>query len=624
MGRSRYRSVSYDLEASIAVARAVADSGGDTSPAELASVLGYSGTRNGAFLSRMASARRFGLIAGRGERVLLTERARAVLTGSEPVAARARMDACRSVPLYDAVLRRYPDGRLPPDVELATVLVEDFGETPARSRATAVRLGAVLAQSGFTGRHHREAPHRAEITDYGTRNLFIPVVALPAGTGVLSGVDGEAEPGGAMKDGTDQRGMWIDDPGEPAASGSRTKGRPGRWRSTRVAAAAVACLAMVGVPVGLVLAGGGGGSAVAMPPVVHRHGSPAVVIGNGPAEQSVLSALSATTASGSFDLTYSLSRSAPTTAPPVTSCPNVRTLPGLSTGSQRSQNTADTATTSPTSTTYTGSRTPTTVIAHPPCAVTATDRSGTVVSGQGVIDTNPLAMVVSTSVGPTVRIDTTDYWEVGGSDTLAPTTPPRYVPSSGSTASSGTASSGTASSGTASSGSPLSGFASLVEGTLGTQAGAVAMVGMASPTGYLDLTQNSVTGAGTDGTGTVNGDPVTWYVVQEDVAQLADAPGVTPQEAQTIGAAVAVLNSAGYSGTRVTLGVDASGFVRQSTSVASFADGGTVTLEGTYSNFGCAGTVLMPGQSGSGTAPAGCVSPDTGKAASGAATSPGG
>ena len=380
-----------------------------------------------------------------------------------------------------------------------------------------------------------------------------------------------------MTDGSDDRGLWLEEPGESTAAGRRMGRSSRRWRSYRVVAAGVACLAMVGVPVGLVLSSGGG-PAVAVPSVVHHRHSTSVVIGNGPAEQSVLSALSTTTASGSFDLTYALTRSGPTTTPSTT-CPGVTTVPGTQTTIPAITPLSVPATTVPTC---------------PP--VSATDRSGPVVSGQGIIDTNPLSMVVTTSVGPTVRIDSTDYWEGGGSDTLAPTTTPA------------------ANGSTAPSGSPISGFAGLVEGTLGQQAGAVAMIGMASPTGYLDLTQNSVTGAGADGTGTVDGVPVTWYVVQENVAQLADAPGVTAEEAQTIQAAMSVLNGAGYSGTRVTLGVDASGFIRQSTSVASFANGWTVTLEGTYSNFGCAGTVLMPGQSGSGTAPTGCVSPDTGQA----------
>ena len=46
----------------------------------------------------------------------------------------------------------------------------------------------------------------------------------------------------------------------------------------------------------------------------------------------------------------------------------------------------------------------------------------------------------------------------------------------------------------------------------------------------------------------------------------------------------------------------------------TFSDGGTVTLDAHFSNFGCAGTVLMPGQGGVSTPPSGCVSADTGAA----------
>jgi hypothetical protein len=56
MARSRYRSVAYDLEASIAVARMVAQSGGKTDTVTLASSLSYSGTRNGAWPSHSFTA----------------------------------------------------------------------------------------------------------------------------------------------------------------------------------------------------------------------------------------------------------------------------------------------------------------------------------------------------------------------------------------------------------------------------------------------------------------------------------------------------------------------------------------------------------------------------------------
>lgn len=72
MARSRFRSVRYDLAASLEVARLADSAGGSIAPDLLAPALGYSGTNNGAYLSRVASARLFGVVTGRGGRLELT------------------------------------------------------------------------------------------------------------------------------------------------------------------------------------------------------------------------------------------------------------------------------------------------------------------------------------------------------------------------------------------------------------------------------------------------------------------------------------------------------------------------------------------------------------------------
>jgi len=186
-----------------------------------------------------------------------------------------------------------------------------------------------------------------------------------------------------------------------------------------------------------------------------------------------------------------------------------------------------------------------------------------------------------------VRVDSTTVWESSSQDN-ALTPAPNDGP-----------------------GQPLSGFAGLVEGTLGNRAGAIAMIGMASPTGYLDLEQQSVTGAGEVGTSTIDGVPVTDYEVSVDPKLLLDLPSLSSDEITTIQAAIQVLDAQGYTGTMVKVAVDDAGFIRQATSVASFSDGGAVTLTGSLSDFGCAGTVLMPGQQATTATTATCVSPDT-------------
>jgi hypothetical protein len=140
------------------------------------------------------------------------------------------------------------------------------------------------------------------------------------------------------------------------------------------------------------------------------------------------------------------------------------------------------------------------------------------------------------------------------------------------------------------------------------------MMGMASPTGYLDLVQPAVTSATEVGTATVDGVAVTQYQLTVDPGSLATAPGTSSQEQSAINAAVQALTSEGYRTIIDLVSIDASGFIRESASTVTFSDGGTVTLDAHFSNFGCAGTVLMPGQVGASSPPSGCVSADTGAA----------
>jgi hypothetical protein len=209
----------------------------------------------------------------------------------------------------------------------------------------------------------------------------------------------------------------------------------------------------------------------------------------------------------------------------------------------------------------------------------STEHQAVTVTGKGTVNVAPKAMVVSANISSgldvSVRLDGDNVWESGGADYgLSP---------NGDAMGSGP-------------GQLLSGFASLVEGTLGPREGALAMTRMASPNAYLTLEQPSVSGAAPAGSGTVDGVPVTKYTVGIDLDQLVFTPGLTTDEITTIKQALDVLKGEGYAKTVDTVSVDADGFIRQVVSVSSFKDGGTVTHEATYSNFGCAGTVQMPGQ----------------------------
>jgi hypothetical protein len=176
------------------------------------------------------------------------------------------------------------------------------------------------------------------------------------------------------------------------------------------------------------------------------------------------------------------------------------------------------------------------------------------------------------------RVDGTNVWESGGAD---------YGLTPGN--------------GTGGPGAPLSGFAGLVEGTLGSRLGAGAMQSMASPTGYLTIEAQMVTTATPTGTGTVDGVPVTLYQLQIDFTKLTSIPNTTPEEQATIAAASQALRQSGYTQSIVTLAIDASNLVRESKSVATFDDGGTAIADSTFSGFGCSGQVQMPDATGAPT-----------------------
>ncbi len=98
------------------------------------------------------------------------------------------------------------------------------------------------------------------------------------------------------------------------------------------------------------------------------------------------------------------------------------------------------------------------------------------------------------------------------------------------------------------------------------------------------------------------------------ICKVQSICSATATNHDTITSAVALLTAQGFTTIRDLVSIDASGFIRESSSTVSFSDGGTVTLDATFSDFGCAGTLLMPGQGGTSTAPTDCASPDTGVA----------
>jgi hypothetical protein len=332
-------------------------------------------------------------------------------------------------------------------------------------------------------------------------------------------------------------------PGDDVDPSPRRRGRRGP-----IAVALVALLAVVGVA----------GAIALTRPDDDGHRAPNENLKT-PAAQKVLAALGTTTAAGSFTATYEIHSTPATTPSTEQSCPPPPpAVPAGSAGAARG-------------------------------CIVIVDGGGSPVTITGVatIDKDPYRMrSVSdvTGFGQIItRVDDTRLWETGGGN---------Y---------------GMSPRGDDGPGAPISGFAGLVEGTLGRGPGALTMLTIASPNGYLNLSKEAVSGVSPAGTGTVDGVPVTYFDIDVRPQQLLDVPGLTGEQTKTIREALAVLEDVGYRETKTRVGIDAAGLIRETSSVATFADGSRQTSRTTFSEFGCAGIVELPGDPPSTEAAAPCA-----------------
>jgi hypothetical protein len=150
MASPPYRFASYDLDASIDVAKAIEDGGGVLNTHELASRLGLKNASSGTFLTRMANARLFGLVEGPGSELRASKRAIDILRPDYPAtAARARLEAFEEVPLYKAVLDEYHGRILPDTAGLKNALTAKWGIEADRAGFVLIRLLESAEQAGL-------------------------------------------------------------------------------------------------------------------------------------------------------------------------------------------------------------------------------------------------------------------------------------------------------------------------------------------------------------------------------------------------------------------------------------------------------------------------------------------
>jgi hypothetical protein len=159
-------------------------------------------------------------------------------------------------------------------------------------------------------------------------------------------------------------------------------------------------------------------------------------------------------------------------------------------------------------------------------------------------------------------------------------------------------------------GTLLTDFAQMVLSALGPGPGAVAVLTLANRGGNLNLAEDAAAAAEPAGNGEVDGIDVTYYDVTIDLTRLADSAANSAVQQQAIADAVAILRSNGYEGTQQRIGLDAAGFIRESISSTTFADGSTTEHRMVLTNIGCAPRLTMPDEPAAPEEPTGgCIQP---------------
>lgn len=141
----------YDLDAAIEVAQKIHDeAGGSCSREQLAPMLGYSGTKNGGFLSKLGSARMFGLVEEVNGMLRPTQLAAQVYAPVHATdAQRAKAQAFLNVELFEKVYERFKGQPLPTNQGLENLLRVEFKVVPAQIKNAIRTLHESAESAGF-------------------------------------------------------------------------------------------------------------------------------------------------------------------------------------------------------------------------------------------------------------------------------------------------------------------------------------------------------------------------------------------------------------------------------------------------------------------------------------------
>jgi hypothetical protein len=141
----------YNLKQCEAVARTIHEQGGGAcSREQLATLLKYSGTNNGGFLTKVSAAKAFGLVEESGATLRITSRAKAILSPVMPAdAEQARIDAFLSIDFFKTIYERFKGTTLPQEAGLKNLLQNTYSIIPTRVVPSLTILQDSAEHAGF-------------------------------------------------------------------------------------------------------------------------------------------------------------------------------------------------------------------------------------------------------------------------------------------------------------------------------------------------------------------------------------------------------------------------------------------------------------------------------------------
>ena len=141
----------FDFDSSLAVAKTIRDQGGSSGlHDQIAHWLGYQSIKSGTYLTRVAAAKQFGLVASTGSGLAVSDLALSILAPVMPTdAASAKARAFLNVELFSKVNTDFHGRALPPPMGLQNLFQNTYGIVPDRVQQAVRVFLSSASQTGY-------------------------------------------------------------------------------------------------------------------------------------------------------------------------------------------------------------------------------------------------------------------------------------------------------------------------------------------------------------------------------------------------------------------------------------------------------------------------------------------